>query len=182
LRFNEAKATQAAAHLLKMRGGRMKYIKLIKLLYLADRKALARWGRPITTDRYAAMEHGPVVSRVYALISSEPMPGIESEWRRYIATVDDWDVRLKSEPPNDELSQAEEEILTEVFNEHGHKNRWTIVDEMHRFPEWRDPQKSSTPISYVDIFRAVGKDEEETAELLAELKARAAAEALLQPA
>ena len=32
----------------------MSYMKLIKLLYLADREALARWGRPITTDQYVS--------------------------------------------------------------------------------------------------------------------------------
>jgi len=40
LRFDEAKATQAATLFLKLRGGRMHYIKLIKLLYLLDREAL----------------------------------------------------------------------------------------------------------------------------------------------
>jgi hypothetical protein len=35
LPFNERKATEAAAYLLKLRGGRMSYMKLIKLLYLA---------------------------------------------------------------------------------------------------------------------------------------------------
>ena len=40
--FNQPKATQAAARRLKSRGGRMSYMKLIKLLYLADREALAR--------------------------------------------------------------------------------------------------------------------------------------------
>jgi hypothetical protein len=33
LRFNELKATQAAARLLELRGGSMSYLKLIKLLY-----------------------------------------------------------------------------------------------------------------------------------------------------
>jgi hypothetical protein len=32
LRFNEGRATEAATKLLKLRGGRMSYLKLIKLL------------------------------------------------------------------------------------------------------------------------------------------------------
>ena len=36
--------------MLKSRAGRMSYMKLIKLLYLADREALGRWGRSITGD------------------------------------------------------------------------------------------------------------------------------------
>jgi hypothetical protein len=51
LRFNERRATEAAARFLKLRGGKMSYLKLIKLLYLLDREALLRWGRPVTTDR-----------------------------------------------------------------------------------------------------------------------------------
>ena len=38
MRFNEVKATQAAARLLRNRGGRMSYMKLIKLLYLPTAK------------------------------------------------------------------------------------------------------------------------------------------------
>jgi len=37
----------------------MHYVKLIKLLYLADREALLRWGAPITTDRYVSMTMDP---------------------------------------------------------------------------------------------------------------------------
>jgi len=44
LPFDETKATQVASRILKMRGGRMHYLKLIKLLYIIDREALQRWG------------------------------------------------------------------------------------------------------------------------------------------
>jgi hypothetical protein len=37
--FNEQKATQAAAFLIAANGGQINYMKLIKLLYLANRKA-----------------------------------------------------------------------------------------------------------------------------------------------
>ena len=51
LRFREAKTTQAAARLLTLRGGRMNYMKLLKLLYIVEREALLNWGRPVTADR-----------------------------------------------------------------------------------------------------------------------------------
>src|SRR5260370_12146701 len=78
LPFNERKATEAAAHLLKLRGGRMSYMKLIKLLYLADREALLRFGCPITTVRYVSIDRGPVLSRVLNLISEEREPAPQS--------------------------------------------------------------------------------------------------------
>jgi hypothetical protein len=73
LPFNERKATQAAAHFLKLAGGKMDYRKLMLLLYLADRKALLTWGRPITTDQYVLTDQGIVLSRLLELIT-------EKEW------------------------------------------------------------------------------------------------------
>lgn len=61
-RYREEKATEAAARLLKLRGGAMSHMKLIKLLYLLDREAYVRWGRPVTYDTYVSMPHGPVLS------------------------------------------------------------------------------------------------------------------------
>jgi hypothetical protein len=120
LRFNEAKATEAAARLIALRGGKMSYMKLIKLLYLADREALLRWGRPITTDRYVSMDHGPVVSNVYELIRAEPQPGRGQSWRRFVSAPDgEYDVSLLAIPEPAELSQAEDLLLREVFTLHG---------------------------------------------------------------
>ncbi len=61
----------------------MSYMKLIKLLYLADREALARWGRPITTDSYVSMKHGPVLSEVLNLIT-DPLSD-QTFWARHIS-------------------------------------------------------------------------------------------------
>lgn len=94
LRFNEAKATQAAARFLKLRGGRMSYMKLIKLLYLLDREALLRWGRTVTTDRHVSMPQGPVVSQICDLIREERPPGLESFWRAHISEPRNWEVEL----------------------------------------------------------------------------------------
>ena len=44
LSFDESKATEAAVFLLSRSDQTMNYMKLIKLLYLADREALIRWG------------------------------------------------------------------------------------------------------------------------------------------
>lgn len=46
-----------------------------KVFFFADREHLLDWGRPITGDRYVAMEHGPVPSSIYDLLkdtSGEP--------------------------------------------------------------------------------------------------------------
>lgn len=181
LRFNETKATQAASRLLRLRGGRMSYLKLIKLLYLVDREALIRWGRPVTTDRYVSMDQGPVVSRIYNLITGELPPGIRTLWQEYISPRPNYEVELVTDPGDDELSQAEEDLIDHVFAEHGHKSRWALVDYTHDLPEWQDPNGSSIPISHRDILKAAHKSDAEIESIESELESLAAVEALVAP-
>jgi uncharacterized phage-associated protein len=181
-RFNERRATEAAARFLKLRGGRMSYLKLIKLLYLLDREALLRWGRPVTTDRYVSMDNGPVVSRIYGLIREEPAPGTDTVWRHYISTPQEYEVSLLAEPETDELSRAEQALIEEIFGKFGNMTRWDLVRISHELPEWQDPNGSAIPIQYRDILRAGNKTESEIAAVEAELESLAAAEAMLQPA
>lgn len=180
MRFNEAKATQVAALLLKLRGTqRMKFLKLLKLMYIVDREALSKWGRPVSTDTYVSMDRGPVLSRVYSLINEEQDQ--QTYWAQHIVPAPGYDVRLEVDPGDDELSRAEEELVREVFAQHGHKNRWQIVKELHDVPEWQDPHGSMIPIALRDILRAVGKSHADIAAIEEELEADALAELLLQP-
>jgi uncharacterized phage-associated protein len=182
IRFNEAKATQAAAYLLKKRGGRMKYIKLIKLLYLADRKSFLERGRTITTDCYVSMEHGPVLSITYNLIGGTHRQ-TDHTWERAISTVDDFDVKLNNPDARiklDELSQADIEALDWVFAQYGHWNRWKLIDEiMHKLPEWTDPGDSMSPIDYLDILKAGNISPEDQARIEEELNSLTTVQELL---
>jgi uncharacterized phage-associated protein len=182
LRFNERRATEAAASFLKLRGGQMSYLKLIKLLYLLDREALLRWGRPVTTDRYVSMDNGPVVSRIYNLIREEPEPGTDPIWRHFISAPTNYEVTLTAEPEIDELSPAEEALIEEIFSHYGKLSRWDLVNLSHGLPEWQDPKGSAIQIQYRDILRAGNKTDTEIAAVESELAALAAAESLLQPA
>lgn len=178
LRFNERKATQAAACLLKLRGGRMSYMKLIKLLYLADRKALTRWGRPITTDRFVSMNRGPVLSRVLDLATDGDDPSGQSIWGSFISEPANYEVSLKGDPSDDELSVAEVGVLEGVFKEFGHLSRWDLVELTHRLPEWKNPNGSAIPISISDILKAEGKSPLEISSVEDELNELAEADLL----
>ena len=61
-RFDFEKSLQAAGCLLELHGDRMEYVRLLKLLYIADREMMAEAGAPITGDRAVAMDHGPVLA------------------------------------------------------------------------------------------------------------------------
>ena len=157
----------------------MKYLKLIKLMYLIDRESLRRWGRTVTTDYHVSMDKGPVLSNVYRLINEEAWD--REYWTQYIAKSTDYDVELVGDPGDEELSRAEEELIAEVFAEHGHKNRWVLVDELHAAPEWKDPHGSMVPIDLRDILTAVGRDEDDIAAIEERTEAEALASHLFEP-
>lgn len=157
----------------------MSYMKLIKLLYLADRAALLQWGRPITTDSYVSMDRGPVLSRVLDLATDEELPGHASVWAGHITEPAHYSVRLRRDPGEDELSEAETQILDQIFQQHGRKSRWELVDLTHKLPEWKNPQGSAIPIQYRDILKAAGKTDIEIAAVEDELEGVALADNLL---
>ena len=169
-RFREDKATQAAALLLAWAGGVMNYMKLIKLLYLADRKALVRWGRPITFARAVSMRHGPVLSEVLDLVNEGSPPGTRSLWNGSVSIPANYQVRLTSDCPPEGLSDAEEAVLAEVFDEYGKLDPWPLVDLLHNtLPEWI-PTNGAIPIQYRDILLNEGWTEAEIAEVESELE------------
>jgi len=178
-KFSQEKATAAAAFFLKLRGGRMSYLKLIKLLYLADRLALDRWGFNITTDRYVSMDQGPVVSNIYNLITQDEEQ--KSFWSRFISPpLGEWEVQLKSEDlPENQLSKAEEKLLHEVFGTYGTWNRWKLRDYTHDLPEWQNPHGTSIPIQISEILKAQGASDEDIAGIIKDLKADESANELI---
>ena len=64
----------------------------------------------------------------------------------------------------------------------GSLNRWKLVDLVHTFPEWQDPNGSAIPITYRDILRASGKTELETSAILDDLENLALADWQFAPA
>jgi uncharacterized phage-associated protein len=153
--FREDKATQMAAHILEMSGGKIDYILLLKLLYYADKEMLVRRGRPITYDQWCSMRFGPVLSKTYDLIKAAREPSDDSYWGRHIRTESYCAVLVES-PGSDTLSPAEESIIEAVFKEHGSKEVWQVIQETHNLPEWTDPGESSIPISYDDVLKVGG--------------------------
>lgn len=67
LRFNWRKTVEAIDFLAQRWPGITQYY-LGKVLYFADRDHCIDWGRTITGDRYVAMDHGPVPSRIYDML------------------------------------------------------------------------------------------------------------------
>jgi uncharacterized phage-associated protein len=163
--FDERKATQLAARFLLQADSRMEYIRLIKLLYIADREALQNWGYPLTGDEYYSLKHGPIVSNVYDLVTADPNYVERSYWSTYIRT-EGVHVILETEPPLDNISRAELKLVETIHDRYRSVSTWDLIAQMHReFKEWQDPGRSRIPITYEDILLAVGKSKDVAEEL-----------------
>lgn len=154
--LNTRKATQAAAVILRTeQTRRMNYMKLLKLLYLAERETLRDTGRSITGDRFVAMKRGPVLSGVYDLIKGEHIE--EQLWGDCIER-DRFMLTLAADPGVDLLSRFEIQKLGEVALRHVGDDEFQMVDFVHRnCPEWKDPGSGVRPIELASVLAAVGR-------------------------
>ena len=166
--LDHQKALQAAAFLLT-REGEMTRIRLLKLLYLADRASLEETGRTITGDQVVAMEHGPVLSTVYDWIKHS-----NQEWSSIVENEGKHGLRLVRDPGTGNLSRYDVRKLSEISDRYLELDEWEIVELTHQLPEWKknDPGKSSKPIPLHDILEGLGKLYAED-EIVANIKAQA---------
>ncbi|SFP31683.1 Panacea domain-containing protein [Tranquillimonas alkanivorans] len=180
MKFNARKAAQTIAYLCLKHGGRpLNVLKVVKLLYIADRESVRQRGFPIQQDRYVSMPHGPVNSMAYAFIDGfcdDP----ESGWsdfvgprRGYVVGLPDGAVGEQLDL--DELSAAERRILDEVWQRFGHMGHYQLRDWTHdraNVPEWEDPNGSSRDLPLVRMMEAVGRqDARERSEYAADMAA-----------
>lgn len=177
--FDIRKATHVAAYLLWKRGGEMSYLKLMKLMYLAEKKFLLEHGERLTGDEMVSMPRGPVLSAVYDCFCG----GQEQYWNNWIRNPGNYNLALREEIKNqineedpldtfDELSEADQKVLDAVYDEYGQMNRWNLVHLLHdpKFcPEWENPNGSSYPIPPASLLMKNGKTKAESDAILEKL-------------
>lgn len=162
--FDERKAAQAAACLLHKAGGKLPLLKLMKLMYLAERLSLQQYGDTITGDAFSSLPHGPVLSMTLDLMNGN-LDSKDGSWEAWIADRADNSLALRDEsmvrtPEEDllALSDTDLECLGEVWNDFGHWDKYKLRDYTHSAacPEWEDPRGSSRPIPIARVLKAVG--------------------------
>lgn len=159
----------------------MNYTKLIKLLYLADRGAFLNWGRPLSGDKYFSMKWGPVLSEVHDLITEMPPESQDTFWPQYISAPSNFEVELKADPGDDELSRAEVRLIGEIFAAYGNYEPFDLVRLLHKtLPEWKEVQSGRIQIEYREILQAGGKSPEDIEEIESELDSLRMVESILK--
>lgn len=94
---------------------------ILKMIWLAERKHLERYGKPLIGDTYIAMSHGPVPSLAYDIAKdarggnhysfSNPRP------QDVLDAPNNYTLRAKRKPQTEILSQSAMECLDEAYSE-----------------------------------------------------------------
>jgi len=176
--FNIEKTIEATAYLLQLYGINrpVKFMRILKLLYLSDRRALEIWERPITYDRYISMKFGQVLSNTYDLMKREK---INDLWDRYIEHTLYYWISLKDPIKLNKLSPAEVELLSQIYDEHGEDEEFDLAKKTHDLPEYVDPGDSSVTTSLDNLLRSLNYSEEDIERILSELQSEAIVDSII---
>jgi uncharacterized phage-associated protein len=167
--FDIKKNIEIVSFLIDKNQGKINYAKLIKLLYIADKKFLEKWDTTITGDYYCSMENGPVLSKLYDLILNKDNSDNQEKWNKHINLIDRYYLTsIMKETAINKLSLAEVEVLKEVYEKFKNYNEFDMFKYTHNpklFPEvkWKEVEKNKTSISlYIeDILRALKRTDEQ---------------------
>ena len=148
---------------LRLNGGRLNYLKLLKLLYLTERECLRIDGNTITGDCFRALRNGPILSTVYNLIKGKDSQS--PRWNRYIKQGTDYYVFIAEDPGTEDLYRFEKELIQKIDEEYKDAGEFDLVRLTHTFPEWKKFESrllapgfpNSYSITLEDILEGINK-------------------------
>ena len=141
--FHYKKAVQSLNYFARLSGNKLNRMKALKLIWLADRLSLRKYGVTITGDTYFALENGPVPSGTRDVLQAnvyfEESETVIEYAKKYIdeSKEDKFDFISLTEVDTKVLSKANIEILEIIFKNVGHLSKYQIRDISHSFPEWK---------------------------------------------
>lgn len=166
--YSADKVLQIITYLLSLNNGRMDLLKLMKELYLIDRRSIEERDSSLSGDVFCSMPHGPVLSQTLNMLTM--LPDYPS-WFEYLDSSRKMyypDIVLKKQLPElDRLSEKDKSYIREISDKFKDYTEFQIEDYTHKLPEWVDPNGSSRKIRFQDVMRALQKSD---AEILAAKK------------
>lgn len=156
--FEPQKSTQALNFFSVQQGGQINKMKALKLVFLADRYHLRKYGRMITNDNYLAMKHGPVPSTTKDIAESNDYldDTIKEYSSRYIHPGNR-NFRSISDVDTSVFSESDIEALSFAWDSFGKYDQYQLRDITHTYPEWikhrnRVQSNSCVPINIIDFL------------------------------
>ena len=136
--FDYRKATQSLNYFAQKEGGIINKLKALKLVFLADRYHLRKYGRLITNDEYFAMGLGPVASRTADIAEKNSFIGDEekSYSTPFVKTKGRLNIASSKAPDLEVFSDSDIEALDFAWGELGNLKQFDAADITHYYPEW----------------------------------------------
>lgn len=131
--YNAQKAAQVVLWLLHKHGGRMDRLKMVKLVFLADREHLLKFGRPIVGGEYWNMPLGPVSGELLDHVKG----GLNDGLMPFEVAIP-CHIEARAGVDEDELSESDMDILTEINNKYGNYSSSKLSDMTHQMSLWKD--------------------------------------------
>lgn len=165
--FNYKKSVQSLNYLANKNGGVLNKMKAIKLIWLADRLHIRKFGRSITGDEYYALPNGPVPSATRDILeSSDFLDDTASDYAsEYITAVDKYNFKSLVLPNLKVFSSTDLESLDTVYEKFGKLDHFGLSEISHHFPEWKKHESalnkrlsSRFAINQFDFFLNINED------------------------
>lgn len=144
----------------------MSHLKLLKLLYRAERRSWQERGCPLVGDNALAMKYGPLPEGIYKLIKGEfgdhpQWVEFLARWKAHFTKPGENSVGIAKKPPIGSLSEYEVRILKEETANAKGMSPFDVSDATHEFAEWvrNNPGTSSKPIPLRHVLEAVRPDD-----------------------
>ena len=160
-KFDEEKAVASIAYLASRNLPDLSKGKICKLLFLADKHHLVRFGRPITGDRICAMKDGPVPSATLKMLnevlagsgSADPLLKEAVSINRTFANPH---FEAREFKLGEYLSESDFEALNSVVQAYGGKTFSELRRITHDMPAynkaWNDRPHDSPKMAFEDFF------------------------------
>lgn len=153
--FDPEKSLAVTAYLAERSGETM--YTILKMVYVADRLHLSKYGRPITGDSFAAMPQGACPSKIYdsmKVLRGENKSNYLPNGEKYLSIdPETFDVSIIDMPDLDVLSASDIECLDEALSILRRRGRWVIRDMAHD-AAWEQTERNKT-MDFLKIAESV---------------------------
>jgi uncharacterized phage-associated protein len=163
-KFNQEKAIAAillVAHRLIERHGKQgaDLHKIFKILYFADQKHLASFGRPIIGDSYIAMKDGGVPSRIYDMVKMVRGDSICQDTAGFevFFDVSEYFLFPKQNPDVNEFSESDLRCLEDSILENQDLTHGELREKSH--DQAYQKAGKNDRISFREMAKVLGADE-----------------------
>ena len=136
--FDHRKGTQALNFFAIQEGGTINKMKALKLIFLADRYHLRKYGRLITNDSYVAMKHGPVPSVIKDIAEASDYldDSVKEYAESYVRPINNLQLASVKKIDVSIFSDSDLEALQFAWDIFGSYDQFQLRDITHSYPEW----------------------------------------------